>query len=71
MMRERKQNSPMLDRQVMTRLDGAIECLADQIGKDMNQRKNIVGRTLRLGLRSQFDDRPRGADEVRSLGSHE
>jgi hypothetical protein len=39
----------MLDRQVMMRLDGTIECLADQIGKDMNQRKNIVGRTLRLG----------------------
>ena len=57
----------MLDLQVMTRLDGAIECLADQIGKDMNQRKNIVSRTLGLGGRSLFDD----SDKVRSLGSHE
>ena len=48
MMRKRKQNSPMVDRQMMPHLEGAVECLADQIGKDMDQRKNIVCRTLRL-----------------------
>ena len=70
LMRKREHNPPMLDRQAMARLEG-VKGPANQIGKDMHQRKNIVGRAERLRRRPLFDDRAECSAQRRSLGFHE